>query len=138
MYTDDQLELAFAYHMVQRLIGADDSVHQAEIRFMEDRFPSSALRDAGFVDEGGTWTARWRSALELALAELGSRLDEDRKVALVQTLLGASLADRDFDSAEGGVVLQAASLLGLGGDALDRALGHDDVGTIDLPEPEAG
>ncbi|MFT4625537.1 MAG: putative tellurite resistance protein B-like protein [Myxococcota bacterium] len=137
MLTDDELELAFAYHMVQRLIGADDNVHRAEIQFLEDRFPTSALHSAGFVTADGTYTDRWRAALDLALAELTTRLDENRKVRLIRTLLGASLADADFDAAEGSVLLQAATLLGLEGAALDAALNDDDVGDVDLPEPEA-
>jgi uncharacterized tellurite resistance protein B-like protein len=137
MFTDSQLELAFAYHMVQRLIGADDAIHRSEILFLDERFPQADLFEAGFLGDDGAYTKTWRAALETALTELKHRLSEERKIVLMHTLLSASLADRDFDAAEGEVLLQAATVLGLSGALLDQALGHDDVGSVELPAPES-
>ena len=136
LFTDEQLELAFSFHMVQRLIGADDAVDTAEIAFMETLLPRSSLVDAGFLTADGTYTPAWRAALDMALVELATRLCEERKVGIMKTLIEASLADREFDASEGSLVLQAATLLGLEGEALDRALGHEAVGTVDLPAPQ--
>ena len=136
-FTTEQLTLAFAYHMVQRLIGADDAIHASELRFLESTFPAETMSASGFTKEDGTFTDRYRSALDAALIELPSMLTRSAKLSLLDTLFNASLADNNFDHTEGDVLVQCSHLLGLNASDLDSHLdSHSEVGNLDLPEPE--
>ena len=109
----ERLELAFAYHLADQVVGADGHVAPQEAAFLEERFGAGRLRAYGFVDEAGAFTEGFRAAVDEALAVLPSELPEARKVALMELLRQASLADQEGHESEANVLIVAARLLGL-------------------------
>jgi uncharacterized tellurite resistance protein B-like protein len=108
----DQLKLAFSYHVVNQVLGADGAVVPAEAGFLARTFPPTVLERSGFVASDGRFTARWQHALGEALLQLPI-LPVAERVAIVDTLFDAALADDKLDVGETGIVLRAARLLGL-------------------------
>jgi hypothetical protein len=108
----DQLKLAFSYHVVNQILGSDGEVVPAEAGFLARTYPPTLLEQSGFVGSDGRFTERWQHALGEALLELPT-LDTAERIAIVDVLFHAALADERFDVAEAGVVLRAARLLGL-------------------------
>ena len=117
-----QLKLAFAYHIVQRIIGADEKLARGEIRFLEQRFPTALLTRAGFLAPDGTFTEVFQRATSEALIALPVRLNKEEKLGLVDLLFEATLADDEFHVAEGKVLVHAARLLDLSSAELDAHL----------------
>lgn len=135
MFPLDQLKLAFTYHMVRRIVGADGDFKVAEEQWMNQLFPASDLESCGFL-EGRSFTPRFQEALQQAMAELPTRLDPPEKLELIETFLGATLADGTLQHTEGHVLLEAAQILGLSPAELDRHLDTlDDVGQVELDAP---
>ncbi|MCB9682419.1 MAG: hypothetical protein H6733_13210 [Alphaproteobacteria bacterium] len=126
------LELAFAYHVIQQVVGADGVVGDAELRFVEERFPPAVLRSAGFKDARGRFTDRYEEALGDALLELPVRLPMDARLVLIDLFLDASLADDDHGAAEAVHAARAARLLGIPDDVLAA---HVASRGDDLPVP---
>lgn len=133
-----QLKLAFAYHVVQQIVGADDHLAKGELRFLATRFPSDLLRRCGFIGVEGAFTESYHRATGEALMELPERLNETEKYALVDLLLEACLADDELQLAEAKILVHAARLLGLSSEALDRHLTtkRTMVGDIELTTQE--
>ena len=55
----EHLRVAFAYHMVEQIVHADDAVEFKETDFMERHFPSNQLLKYGFIEESGNLTQRF-------------------------------------------------------------------------------
>ena len=92
---------------------------------------------AGYLDAAGGFTPRHLEALRQASITLPEELSVEERLALIEVLLGASLADSHFDEDEGSILQQAAVFLHIPDDALDAWLAaHSSVGVVDLPEPE--
>jgi hypothetical protein len=108
----DQLKLAFSYHVVNQILGSDGEVVPAEAGFLARTYPPALLERSGFVAADGRFTDRWQHALGEALLQLPVLAVEER-IAIVDALFDAALADERFDVAEAGVVSRAARLLGL-------------------------
>ena len=49
----EHLRLAFAYHMVEQIVHADDAVEFKETGFMARLFPAEQLLKYGFISETG-------------------------------------------------------------------------------------
>ena len=111
-FSQADLELAFGWHVVNQLLGADGVVVPTEQGFLERTFPRAKLAASGFVDARGAFTPRWQDALGEALLQLPA-LPVAERVRLIETLFGAALADDVFEKEEGEVVVRIARLLGL-------------------------
>jgi len=133
----DELKLAFAYHVVQEIVGADDNLDIGEMSFLDEVFPNSTLSTAGFIDDDYRPTERYHTAVAQALKALPARLSHPQKLELLDTFLDATLADQDFAREEAAVLVKAAHLLGVRTEELDIHLDRsENVGSIDLPSPE--
>jgi uncharacterized tellurite resistance protein B-like protein len=117
-----QLKLAFAYHIVQRIVGADDKLARGEVKFLEQRFPAALLARTGFLSPEGTFTEHFQRATSEALIALPSRLNKEEKLGMIDLLFEATLADDEFHASEGKVLVHAARLLDLTTDELDAHL----------------
>ncbi len=133
-----QLKLAFAYHVVQQIVGADDQVAKGELRFLQTRFPADELRRCGFIGVDGAFTDAYHRATGEALMELPERLNDTEKYQMVDLLLEACLADDELHASEAKVLVHAARLLGIPNDALDAHLTtkRTMVGDIELTTQE--
>lgn len=131
----DQLKLAFAYHIVRQIVGADGEFGAAEQRWIARAFPPTTLETSGFLDRN-LLTMAFERALETALVELPQRLTLEEKLDLLETFLDASLADEQLHHTEGSLIVKAAELLGVPPDALDKHLDTlDSVGSVELDSP---
>jgi uncharacterized tellurite resistance protein B-like protein len=132
------LRLAFAYHVVHQIVGADQTLDASELRFVKHRFPASKLQRAGFLDASGGLTTRYTRAAGEAVIELPTRLTRLEKLAVLDLLLDASLADGEFHPAEGRLLLHAARLLGLSTADVDAHLStrEGEVTDIELSTQE--
>ncbi len=134
----DQLKLAFAYSIVEEIVDADEKVHDAERRFLAEKFPATSLESCGFLDDKGELNDDYRAAVAESLERLGNELDLQEKFALIDIFMGASLADGEFHHEEGNVMVWASRLLAITSDQLDAHLDtNDDVGSLDLPTAES-
>ena len=122
----EALQLAFAYHMVEQIIGSDEDLDPTELRYLDEVFPPSLMREHGFVDPDGYTTAAFEEARDVALLELPARLTPGEKLALVEILVGAAAADGVLAAEEVDVLHGAARMLGLD----DRAWGEHLQGLI--------
>lgn len=138
-FSTEELKLAFAYHVVQLIMGADQVVTEAENVYVKCHFPEDMLASSGFVDADGLLTPRFGEARDEALASLPDQLDQKTKLELVSMFVGAAVVDEQLDHGESQIFVAAASLLGVSTDELDAHLDSMDetVGSLDLPEPEA-
>lgn len=133
----DQLKLAFAWHVAQRIVGADGDVQSTESGWLASNFPTSTLASSGFVDGSGAPTDVFEQALDEALRVLPTELTLAARLQLLETFLDASLADDELHHTEGGVLLEAAAMLGVTPQQLDAHLDTlDEVGSVDLDDPE--
>lgn len=131
----DDLKLAFTWHAAMDLIGVDGDIDPEEIAWITRRFTDRG-RTAGFVDADGQYLPAYHAALAEARSVLPSR-PRAEKVALLDDLVAAVLADGVLDHAEGKHLAEILAMLGLGGDDLDAILGkRADVGDVDVGEPE--
>ena len=133
----EQMKQAFAYHVVQQILAADDHVARGEVRFLEERFPRETMVQVGLMDEEGVFTDRFPDAYTEALRRLPAALGRDEKLALITLFLDACVADGALDSNEGRVLLDAADRLGVTPHELNA---HLDtlamVGEVELGLPE--
>ncbi|MEQ1507912.1 MAG: TerB family tellurite resistance protein [Myxococcota bacterium] len=134
-FSPEELELAFTYHLVNQIVGADGVVAPAEARFVSRTFPPSLLASSGFVGSNGLFTPRWTEALGEALLVLPERSVEAR-VAIVETLFRAALADDEFLRAEASTIHRAARLLGLEDEAYAELVERLVTTEVDLDSTE--
>ena len=104
------LKLAFALYIAQQVVEADGRVEYGELRMWHDLFPRALLREAGFIDEGGGFTASWESHRLAALTEL-PKLPETERLELLTLLHGTSLADGEIAAQEVVALRRGADLL---------------------------
>jgi hypothetical protein len=122
----DDLKLAFSLHVVDQIVAADDQLTRAELAFLESQFPQKLLRDRGFADEDGVRTDAYHQAAMDALDRLPHQLELDEKVALLSVFFAATIADERFEAAEGNALVDAARLLDMTDDEIDRFLASRD------------
>lgn len=108
----DELKLAFGWHIVNQILGADGRVDPVEARFLARTFPALLMERSGFVAADGAFTDRWHEALGEALLRLPT-LSVAERVAMIDTFFRAAVVDDQFELAEAGVMHRAARLLGL-------------------------
>lgn len=131
------LRVVFAFHIVDRIVYADEEVDPMEIAWVRERFPREVLAAHGLIDEGDRLTDRYRDLLAESLMRLPAELDRDAKMALIHDFFGTALADGHFEAREGDVIVVAARLLGLPLDDVHAVLDADErMGAVDLDEPE--
>jgi hypothetical protein len=137
-FTLEELRVAFAWHVVGLIVGADAKVDASESIFVGAHFPQGLLERHGFVDGHGRPTARYADARVEALTRLPAELDMPAKLDLVTTFVGAAVVDEDLERGESRLVIAAARLLGIADAELDAHLDsmHGTVAAIDLPEPD--
>jgi len=136
-YDLEQLKLAFAYSIVEEIVGADEKVDEAERRYLAEVFPSITLESCGFLDDQGELNDDYRAAVAASLEVLANALPLAKKFELIDMFMGASLADGEFHHEEGNVMVWASRLLGISSSELDQHLESlADVGSVDLDEPE--
>ena len=121
-FEEEDLELAFQLHVIGLLCGADLVTTFPEEELVERWFPRAMLESRGFARPDGTHTARLHDAAVEALATLPGRLDEARKLELLEACFRIAVADREFRFGEGTVLLMAARLLGLSDGVFDGFL----------------
>ena len=109
-----RLQLAFAYHMIEQVIGSDADLHGEEVAYLSDVFPRELLARLDFVDEAGTRTAAFDEARDLALVELPERLTLGEKLGLIELLVGACAADGLLTAQEVDALSATARMLGVG------------------------
>ncbi len=132
-----ELKLAFGYHFVRLILETDAVITISETDYLQRIFPREQMSKVGFIGSDGGFTERHTEAMREAIERLPVELGLDERLEFLTTFLAASVADGEFDTEEGSVMMTAATMLAIPGDALDAHLESlDDVGTIDLPEPE--
>ncbi len=133
----DELSLAFVQGMATYIIEADGQVTDGERRVLERLAPRAAMEAAGFVGPDGVATDALWQTIDRALLELPRRLARDQKLAMLRSLLDATLADDELDFREGALLKLGARFLGLHEAVLDELLGErdDQVAELELPEP---
>lgn len=109
-----RLQLAFAYHMIEQVIGSDAALDGEEAAYLAEVFPLELLARLGFVDGSGARTAAFDEARDLALVELPDRLTLGEKLGLVELLVGAAAADGLLTAQEVDALSAAARMLGVG------------------------
>jgi len=109
----EALKLAFSYHALEQIIGADGVLEPEEIAFLKGTFSDELMTEAGFFDAAGSRTPRYEQALEEALLELPDRLTLGEKLCLVELFVEATVADGVFRPVESQVLQQAAMTLGV-------------------------
>ena len=108
-----RLQLAFAYHMIEQVIGSDAETEREELRYLAEVFPPELLRDLGYEDADGARTEAFREARDLSLVELPERLTDGEKLGLLDLLVGASAADGVLTAEEADALGAAARILGI-------------------------
>jgi len=137
-YGLDDLKLAFSLHVVDQIVAADAKLTQAELDFLEEKFPLDTLVKRGFSTADGVRTDAYHDAAVDALDRLPTELDSDQKIALLQVFLAATLADDSFELAEGNALVDAARLLDLSDQEIDGFLAsRTEVGGTRLAELDA-
>lgn len=125
-YGLDDLKLAFSLHVVDLIVAADDKLTKAELAFLEERFPQSALAERGFVDSDGVRTDAYHEAAVDALDRLPAQLELGDKVELLRVFFAATVADDSFEKAEGNALVDAARLLDMSDEEIDGFLATRD------------
>ena len=118
----DVLQLAFAYHTIQRIIGSDAQIDEVELSFLHGEFPPDLLRTTGFIDPSGRLTPVFLDARDEALRDLPSRLTQGQKLALLDLLIGAAASDGVLAAEEADVLFDVARSLSVEGDGWRRRL----------------
>ena len=108
-----RLQLAFAYHMIEQVIGSDAELDGEESAYLAEVFPRALLARLGFVDAHGERTPAFDEAREVALLELPDRLTLGEKLGLVELLVGAAAADGLLTAPEVDALSAAARMLGV-------------------------
>lgn len=108
-----RLQLAFAYHMIREVVGADAELVQEELDYLDAVFPKALLRKLGFIDGSDQLTPAFEEARDAALYELPDRLTLGEKLGLVELLVGASAADGLLTAEEVDALAASAGMLGV-------------------------
>jgi hypothetical protein len=106
-----RLQLAFAYHMIEQVIGSDAELDAEELTYLAEVFPPDLLIRLEFLDGAGARTAAFDEARDLALVELPERLTLGEKLALVELLVGAAASDGVLTAQEVDALSAAARML---------------------------
>lgn len=106
------LELAFALEYATRIVAADGVESYEEFRMLGEIFPRPLLRQAGFLDDEGTLTPRFREYQEMAHNVLPGTLGDSEKRDLMQLLFAASAVD-DLAAEEMAPLTEAGVVLGM-------------------------
>jgi uncharacterized tellurite resistance protein B-like protein len=107
----EQLQLAFAFHMVQELAGADAQLDQSELDWIRSTFPLARLKAAGLVDVTGRTTPLFDELRHRALGELPELLAPEQKLELVELIARASAADGVLAAEEADAIAAVARIL---------------------------
>ena len=122
-----RLQLAFTLHMAHQVLGADADFVASEHRWFRERFPPEMLRELGFVDAAGGYTAAWEEARDVALLELPRALHEADKLQIIEELVNAAASDGVLCAEESDALAHAARILGVGdavwAEHLERLIG---------------
>lgn len=106
------LELAFALEYATRIVAADGVESYDEFRMLGEIFPRPLLRQAGFLDDTGHLTDRFREYQAMAHNVLPSTLDAGEKRDLMQLLFAASAVD-ELAAEEMAPLMEAGVVLGM-------------------------
>lgn len=109
----ESLQLAFAYHVVCEVIGADATIDPAELAWIHAMFPFDRLLERGLVDRHGKVTPLLDELRHQALIELPERLSADQKLSLVRIVAHASAADGVLAPEEADTIAAVARMLGV-------------------------
>jgi uncharacterized tellurite resistance protein B-like protein len=109
----EQLQLAFAFHMVRELAGADAQLDQTELDWIRTTFPVAKLKAAGLVDVTGRATPLFDELRHRALSELPERLVPEQKLELIELIAKASAADGVLAAEEADAIAAVARILGV-------------------------
>lgn len=121
-FSKDQLTLALAHHVGQKLIGADRVLEESELAALHRAFPKERMVEAGFVEPGtGSFTDRFEEAARTAFRELRGQLTEDEKMDLMRVWWSLSEADGEIAAVESDVMLKAGQVLGWDLDRIQSA-----------------
>ena len=104
----EQLKLAFAYRIAERVVNADGVVDDNEVAFMKRSFPDDQLEQY-WLDDPQLRAAMARQAE----AELAGLLGYHEKLGLLSTFYGACYADGSIAVQELMVLKEACRVLGL-------------------------
>ena len=108
-----RLQLAFAYHMIEQVIGSDADLDGEETAYLSEVFPPELLTRLGFLDGTGERTSDFDEARDLALVELPERLTLGEKLGLIELLVGAAAADGLLTAQEVDALSATARMLGV-------------------------
>lgn len=117
-----RLKLAFGVSIARAIIDADRKVDYGEFNLFGRIFQRPALRAAGFLDGDDQFNEALAEAWMEACAVLPGALTEDEKLDLIALFYGTSMADDELDDREMSVIREAATLLGVDDETLDRHL----------------
>jgi uncharacterized tellurite resistance protein B-like protein len=111
-FTTEQLILALGHHIGQKVIGFDGEVDPRELAQLHELYPRAAMAEAGFIDDGGKFTALFEEAAREALKVLPGQLDRAGQKALLSDWLQLALADERYKRSEDVVLHRAGAALG--------------------------
>jgi len=103
-----RLKYAFAMHMVQVVIEADEIILPEEEAYFEECFPQELIESLNLVDEQVR-----KSLYEQAVDVLPQCLSLEEKLDLFGMFLGASVSDGEMEFREFGVLETAAAILAI-------------------------
>lgn len=131
-------KLAFTRHTMQRLARVDAKLLPEERALLDEVCPPDHLRDRGLMAEDGTLTAAFVEALDHARRELPQELSLAEKLAMITRFVDMAVIDGDLHHAEGRLLLEAATALGLEPEEFDTHLDGltDKVGHVALTDLE--
>lgn len=137
-FSHKELELAFAYHVVQLIVGADAKITSEETVYLSAHFPADILASSGFTTANGSLTERFAMARDEALDVLPRVLGRKQKLDLVTMFLGAAVVDDDLQRNESAIVVASSQLLGIPNSEMLEHLDslEGTVAQVELPEPE--
>lgn len=129
------LKLAFQYHLVLRIVTADDDVANNEDAYIAALCPPKRMIEAGFFDKAWQVTPVYQVALKHAQRAL-PKLPREERQALLSSCVTACLIDGRLHPAEVACLRQAAFELAFTIAEFDSYLDqHPVVGKIDLDHP---
>lgn len=129
---DNDLELlrfVFKFHVVDRIVQADQVVEEAERAWVVEHFPRASLVERGLLDASNRLTPHYRDLLAEALVRLPAELGQEDKLQLIDAFFDTALADGSFEKPEKRAILMAANLLGVPPELIHHHL--RDLGTIE-------
>ena len=127
----------FTYHVVRSIIEADGSRTGEEEALLRAGPEWTVLANAGLIGGDGTPFPALFEVLREAEERLSREIPEAERLSILDRCVEASLVDGDIEYNESAAVVRAARLLGLSTDTwLSRLRAADQLGDLDLPEPE--